>query len=258
MIGIVLLYATNIPAIMETFARVEGAFIGVPIILVRIAIMSSMTFYMFNRWFAQEEQFPDDIPFLFAVFLLVLTYGKAIDLFGNLTFFTLEEEFVLFILKVRFFLLIVDLIPMIFLSIGMILFSLSYRNKFKKLQNESYLNRIRERFIFFIVIIEIIVLLMAPDITTISLLYPIVAIPSLITIVWLFNFAYKHKKLSQVNPFILTVGFGALLASQIFRPLMQLIIGTTAYFIILVEIIDLIVFGIIFVGFYMKANYSVE
>jgi hypothetical protein len=144
---------------------------------------------------------------------------------------------------------------MIFLSIGMILFSLSYRDRFKKLQNESYLNKIREKIVFSIVLIEIVILLMAPDIITISLLYPIVAIPSLITIVWLFNFARKHRKLSQINPFVLTIGFGALLISQIFRPLMQIVLGTSPNFVILVEAIDLMIFAIIFLGFYVKANY---
>ena len=99
---------------------------------------------------------------------------------------------------------------------------------------------------------------MAPNTTIIGILLPLFVIPSLIIIVWLFQFAYRNKRLSQVNPLILTFGFSAYLISQIIRPLLQNLLGAGTTYIIIAEIIDLIIFIIIFIGFYLKANYESE
>ncbi|MHA2475355.1 MAG: hypothetical protein ACXAES_19225 [Promethearchaeota archaeon] len=164
---------------------------------------------------------------------------------------------VLIITKLRFIIMILDFLPMIYLSIGMILFSLSLKEKNRSLRDEKRLNAVRVRIIILIIISELTAILTINSISIISILYPIVVIPSLITIVWLFNFAYRNKRLSQVNASILWIGFTAYLVSQIVRPLVQFIIGESALFLIIAETLDLSIFVVIFIGFYKRANYSV-
>jgi len=254
--GIFLLYLTNLPMIIESFFYYYPGSIGVvSIILTRIVILSLMTRTMFNKWFKAEKQFFDDIPFLFGLFFLGLVFGKFFDLFVDFSYHSNPVQS-LVISKSRFILLVFYLVPMIYLSIGMLLFYRSMNDKRIKLQNESYRDKTRLRIISVILSVEIFMGVLAPDLKTVGAFYPIVLIPSLLIIIWLFWFTYQRKKLVEVNSFILTIGFSILLLSQTIRPILQIIFGENPYMITLAEFLDLIVFTIIFIGFLKKANYG--
>jgi len=188
---------------------------------------------------------------------MLLVFGKTLDLFIDFIY-QMEEFMFLMMVKIRFLIMILDFLPMIYISIGMILFSFSLKDKNSSLHDEKYQNKIRVRIILVIILSEIIAIIIVTNISIISILYPIVVIPSLVTIVWLFNFAHRNKRLSQVNNKILWIGFAAYLISQIIRPLSQFIIGESPLFVIFAEAIDLGIFIVIFIGFYKKSNYSVE
>jgi hypothetical protein len=254
---IVLLYSFSWTIILESYTEYNGALGVVLVITSRIGIVSGMAIYTFIQWFKQEEQYFSDLPFLFGLFFLLLVFGKALDMYNAFIFFQVGELMVLIITKIRFIIMILDFLPMIYLSIGMILFSLSLKEKNRSLRDEKRLNAVRVRIIILIIIGELTAILTINSISIISILYPIVVIPSLITIVWLFNFAYRNKRLSQVNASILWIGFSAYLVSQIVRPLVQFIIGESALFLIIAETLDLSIFVVIFIGFYKRANYSV-
>jgi hypothetical protein len=254
---IVLLYSFSWTIILESYTEYNGALGVVLVITSRIGIVSGMAIYTFIQWFKQEEQYFSDLPFLFGLFFLLLVFGKALDMYNAFIFFQVGELIVLIITKIRFIIMILDFLPMIYLSIGMILFSLSLKEKNRSLRDEKRLNAVRVRIIILIIIGELTAILTINSISIISILYPIVVIPSLITIVWLFNFAYRNKRLSQVNASILWIGFSAYLVSQIVRPLVQFIIGESALFLIIAETLDLSIFVVIFIGFYKRANYSV-
>ena len=255
-IMITILYAINMSAIYDGYTQTEGIFEVVILILIRIFLLAGMTWVMFRKWYKQEDHYFADLPFLFGLFFFFLIFGKFLDLLFDLTFFTLEKDMVLFLLKIRFFVVILTLFPMIYLSIGMFLYNLSLKEKHEKLRVEKHRDKVRIRIIILIVLIEMIAVIMAPNTTIIGILLPVFVIPSLIIIVWLFQFAYRNKRLSQVNPLILTFGFSAYLVSQIIRPLLQHLVASAALYIILAELIDLIIFIIIFIGFYIKANYE--
>jgi len=254
-ISVVLLYIFNWNSIVQSYLTHEGALGVVLIISSRIILLSGMVIYTFYKWFQQEQQYFSDLPFLFGIFFLFLVFGKALDLFVDFIYFQLDETFVLNVLKTRYFIMIFDFLPMIYLSTEMILFSFSLRTRFNRLTNEEMRNKINYRLIFSILLIEFIAGILAPTVRTLTIYYPVIIIPSLITIFWLFRFAYKNKRLSQVNTLILTIGFGAYLISQIVRPLAQFIIGESDVFVIFAESIDLIIFLVIFLGFYRESKY---
>lgn len=137
----------------------------------------------------------------------------------------------------------------------MILFSFSLQSRLNRLANEEMHNKINYRLIFSILFIEFIAGILAPSVRTLTIYYPVIIIPSLITIFWFFRFAYKNKNLSQVNTLILTIGFGAYLISQIVRPIAQFIIGESDTFLIFAESIDLVIFLVIFLDFYRESKY---
>lgn len=254
--GILMLYISNISMIIESFYFYYPGSIGVVcVIMIRIIVMSLMTYIMFSKWFKGEKQFLDDIPFLFGLFFLGIVFGKFIDLFVDFSFYSNPTQS-LIISKIRFILLAFDLIPMIFLSIGMLLFYMSINKNRVKIQNEHYRNKLRFCILLIILSIEIIMGILAPDLKVVGLFYPIVLIPSLLIIIWLFWFTYQRKKLSEINSFILTLGFGALLLSQTVRPVLQIIFSENPFMITIAEVLDLSVFTIIFIGFLMKSNYT--
>lgn len=253
---ILLMYLTYSSLIWGSLAQDDGMIILSVIILIRITNLALAASYMFHKWFNQEEQFFSDLPFLFGLFFLILTFGKAIDLIWDLIFFSINDETILFLLKIRFIIIVFTAAPMLYLSIGMMLYYFSLNDRFNSIKKEKKRNKISQNILAIIVIIEIIAITFAPDRNMIAIMLPLIVLPSFAMIVWLFYFSYKNKALSQVNSKILALGFGALLISQTLRPVLQFIFGETTMYVIICEIIDFFVFLVIISGFFIKAKFS--
>jgi hypothetical protein len=255
-IAVILLYTFNWSVLVETYQTHDGT-LGIVLIMgIRISIVSLMALFTFYSWFKQEKQYFSDMPFLFGSFFLLLIFGKALDLFIDFSYFQLDSGLLLLVAKARFLVAIFNLLPMIFLSIEMVLFSLSLKTRFKGLTNEKTLKKVKLRILILIVAIEIIMGLFILTVELSPILYPIIIVPSLITIVWVFNFAWRNQRLSQVNTRILMIGFGLYLITSILRPLIQFIIGESPLYVIIAESTDIVIFLIIFIGFYKKSNYT--
>jgi hypothetical protein len=255
-ISVFILYFLNLPTIIQAYNDIQGIDLVVIIVLVRILILFGSSMYMLYKWFKQEKQFLSDLPILFAIFFLLLMFGKMVDLFFDFTYNYFIESLNMLVIKIRYFIIIFTVLPLIYLSITMILFSLSLRDKFQKLRDENKRNKISTIIAIIVIIIESTAVIIVPDALSISILLPAVVIPSLLVIVWLFAFSYRNKRLSQVNSFVLMIGFAAYLLSQILRPVFQRILGENSAYINLSEIIDLVIFIVIFIGFYLEANYK--
>ena len=230
LIGIICIccvYLFTLPLVIRAFTDYEGALQVVLIISARIIILSIISYYLFHKWFKQEAQYLSDIPFLLGLFFLILLFGKAIDLLWDLTFFTFSDDIVLLFLKFRFFIIIFEVAPLLYLGMEIIFFRLE--DRFTKLKDKNYMNRLRTRLITIIVSIESILVL------------------------YIFYLDYRLNRLSVVKPKILTIGFLFYLISNIFRPIMQSLLGENASYIIVVESVDLIIFIVIFLGLYKKS-----
>ena len=256
-LGILTLYYLFFSEILRTLFHIEGAWTILIVILIRIIVLLAMSFYMFHKWLNQESIYLSDIPFLFGLFFIILTFGKMLDILTNFTYYTLDTETFLIILKIRHFVIILTILPMLFLSIGMILYMRSLKEKRKNLRNEKYRDKLRLKILLLILISESIAVSLYPNTTIAGIVMAIIMMPSLLVITWMFFFAYKNKRLSQVQPLILAIGFGMYTISQITRPLIQYIIGETASYIIVSEIIDLTIFILIFTGLIIEANYRI-
>jgi hypothetical protein len=248
--GIFILYFINFPLIVKAFAEYEGALEVVITISLRILLLSIISLYLFNKWFNQEAQYLSDIPFLLGMFFLILFFGKAVDLLWDLTFFTFSEGLVLLFLKFRFFIIIFEVAPLIYLGLEIIFFRLE--DRFIKLKDKKYMNKLRITLISIIISVESLSVIIAPNNTTMGMLLPYIVIPSLLGIVYIFFLAYRLNRLNVVKPGILTIGFFLYLISNIFRPVMQIILGEAASYIIIAETVDIFVFLVIFLGLYKK------
>jgi len=164
--------------------------------------------------------------------------------------FYLSDDIVLLFLKFRFFIIIFEVAPLVYLGMEIIFFRLE--DRFSKLKDKKYMNTLRTRLITIIVSIESIVIIIIPNVTLLGMVLPMMLIPSLLGIVYIFYLAYRLNRLSVVKPKILTIGFFMYLISNIFRPIMQSLLGENASYLIVVEFVDLIIFVVIFLGLYKK------
>ena len=198
-----------------------------------------------------EDLFKIILSFLNSPFQdFLLTFGRTIDIFWDLTFFTFDDAFVLLLVKIRYFIIIFEVAPLIYLGFEIIFFKLE--DRFTKLKDKKFMNRLRTRIIAIIVGVESVTIIIVPNITLLGMVLPIILIPSLLGIVYIFYLAYRYNRLKMVKPKILTIGFLLYMISNILRPVMQSILGETANYVILVELVDLCIFLVIFLGLYKK------
>ncbi|MGM0469300.1 MAG: hypothetical protein ACQERB_10915 [Promethearchaeati archaeon] len=150
--------------------------------------------------------------------------------------------------------MVINVIPMLFLSIEMILIYFSLMDRFKKLRNKAFFKKIQKITLILIALLESIAILLAPTYSIIITIYPFISLTSLLIIFWMFLFAYRTQRLSDINPLIVALGFGIFLLTSIFRTLGHNLIDPKVNSIIS-EILEIIVFAIIFIGLIKKANY---
>ena len=242
----------NISLIKQALIDYPSAISIVLLIFIRIGIVSITAIYLFKKWFMQDQQYLSDIPFLLGLFFLILVFGKLVDLLWDLTFYYLSDDIVLVFLKIRFFIIIFEVAPLIYLGLEIVLFSMEER--YPKLINKKYRNRIRGTLITILIIVESIAILLGPTKTFMGMILPFILIPSLLGIVYVFYLAYKGGRLSVVKPKILTIGFFLYLISNIFRPLMQNLLGETPDYIIISEFVDIFIFIFILFGLVKKTD----
>ncbi len=257
-IGIVvvsLLYLINMDIMETTITTIDGAFLVLIALIIRISILAGMALYLFIRWFSQEEIYTSDLPFLFGMFFLVLMFGKLLDILTNFLYPSVSPEVYLTYLKIRQLSVIGTLAPMIFLSIMMIFTLLQVNGKIKKYNDSKEINIISLKILVLIAIIEAIIIIITPNTIFAGINFAIFVVLSLLVITWIFYFSYHNKRLSQVHPLIIAIGFTGYLFSNVLRPIAQNIIGENALFIVITEIIDIIIGLVIFFGYVKKVKY---
>ena len=92
------LYLLNLDPIINTIFTIDGAWLVILIILIRMVFLLLMSKLLFKKWFNQEKQFFSDIPILFASFFSLVFFGKAYDLLYDLTYHFINRSSFLFIL----------------------------------------------------------------------------------------------------------------------------------------------------------------
>jgi len=241
--------------ILDTIYTIEESFAVISIILVKIIIIVGMGSFLLYRWYTQEHQYLSDIPFLFSIFFAVLVFGKLLDLLINLLYYQLTPDSILFLVKIRFFIIIINLLPILILSIEILLVYLSFSDRFSSLKKNDQLKDTRTKIILIILVVDTLVIVFAPSHSIIVAIYPVFIIPFFIIIVWIFFYAYRSKRLSEINPLIVGDGFLIFLLTTIFRAVGQNIL-VPEIASILSELCEIVAFIVIFLGLIRKVGYS--
>ncbi|MBA7647104.1 hypothetical protein ES703_54874 [subsurface metagenome] len=136
----------------------------------------------------------------------------------------------------------------------MIIF-LQANGKIKKYNDPRERNAFSLKILTIIAIVEAILIIVTPNTTISGINLAIFIILSLLVTTWMFYFSYRNKRLSQIQPLIVAIGFTGYLISNILRVLFQNIIGENALFVAITEILDIIICLVIFVGYVKKTKY---
>jgi len=208
-------------------------------------------FYLINKWFKQDEIYFSDLSLLIGSLFLILIIGKLFDLFLYFLNFQISSELLLFLTKIRYVIIIINLLPMISLSLKMILFYILINRKQSSLKDKDNRKKVQRRLIIIITCIEFLIIFLAPTYNILFYILPFLLIPSLIVIVWLFAFAYKNEKLTEINTLIVSIGWALFLSTSLFRSFGQNL-GELPIFLIISEILEIISFIVIFIGFAKK------
>ncbi|TFF95459.1 MAG: hypothetical protein EU547_07515 [Promethearchaeota archaeon] len=246
-----LLFYLFIEEITATFQIYEEAYLLTLITIIKILIVLLMGIYLINKWFKQQEIYFSDILFLIGSVFLVLIIGKLFDFLLYFINIQISSELLLFFAKIRYIIIIINLLPMIYLSLEMILFYLSVAKPQSSLKEKNKREGIKKKSIIIITIIELSIVLIAPTYKALFYILPFLIIPSLIMIVWVFAFAYKNEKLTEINTLTVSIGWALYLSTTIFRSLGQNIVDLPI-FLSISEILEIISFLVIFIGFMKK------
>ena len=232
----------------------EILWVGFIISLSKVIILALMSFYIFRRWLKQDAIFTSDAYFLFGSFFWILVSGKILDIFWNLGFVgeVLDMNYLLFLLKIRFAIVILTIVPILFVSLEAIL---TFVNLYKKKEmNKKQFSKIRKRIIIVYVIIIAILIIIAPSVPFMNIMLPFVSFPMFLFIAIMFLYMYKNKYLSQANGLIIGISFLLLIFASIIRSILSL--SFEALPVILAEFIDIAVYILMFIGFITKPGYA--
>ncbi|MFX1528368.1 MAG: hypothetical protein ACFFB4_12425, partial [Promethearchaeota archaeon] len=115
-------------------------------------------------------------------------------------------------------------------------------------------NKIRYSFIGGYVIILLVLIWIANSVNLLVNLLPIATFIIYLLLMIMFFFMYRNKRLSQANSLIIGIAFLLLILSNIVRAVFTA--SYESWSIILSEIIDTIIIGVLFTGFITKPKYA--
>jgi hypothetical protein len=101
--------------LVSTLAANESLLLGLVVIISRILILGVMSFFLYRKWLKQEAIYTSDAYFLFGSFFGILSCGKIYDIFYNLALIStiFDAEFILFLIKIRYFIIVVNIMPIL-------------------------------------------------------------------------------------------------------------------------------------------------
>jgi len=257
-IGIIFtfLYVIFWSTISYSLTQLPNTILSVIASLIRIVVLGIMSLILFIKWFKQEAIYTSDAYFLFALFFMVLTCGKIFDLHYNLLLVSElhNDTFLLVFLKIRFFLIVLNLLPVLYIGLQAIL---TLSSAYIKEMSKARFNKIRSWILFIFAVVFSIIIVLATNISFLITVLPFFTILIYIALAIMFLFMYKNEHLSQANGLLIGIAFFAFVVSNIFRAIMSVYALDTPSIFFIIEGVDIFVNFLMFIGFIKKPKYAI-
>ncbi|MDO8123771.1 MAG: hypothetical protein Q6364_05265 [Candidatus Hermodarchaeota archaeon] len=203
--------------------------------LIKFFVLIGIGSILFSQWFRSTRRFYTDFPFLMSISVIIIAIGELTDVFVNsgLGVYTLQ------LYKVRVGLVITAMLPMLYMTV---LIWLSDQMRAGKIFMT----------IFAIFCLSVLASLPTIDLTRLVgvLFLLVVIIPFIITFSW----AWFLKRLPDIHSGLVVLGIIFLLSGQLFKAIGG-ILGLYSW-LWFAEVLDLIGFAVVVVGFMVKPGWA--
>jgi len=250
------LYVIFWSTISYSLTQLPNTMLSIIASLIRIVVLGIMSLLLFIKWFKQEAIYTSDAYFLFALFFIILTYGKIFDLHYNLLLVSElhDDAFLLVFLKIRFFLILLNLLPVLYIGLQAIM---TLASAYIKEMSKARFNNIRSWILFIFAVVFSIIIVLAASISFLITVLPFFTILIYIALAIMFIFMYKNEHLSQANGLIIGIAFFAFVVSNIFRSIISVYALDTPSIFFMIEGVDIFVNFLMFIGFIRKPKYAI-
>ncbi|MFX0057544.1 MAG: hypothetical protein ACFE8J_04515 [Candidatus Heimdallarchaeota archaeon] len=250
-----LVYSLYWSTICYVLTQIEGTWLATIASIVRIVILGIMSFFLFRKWFKQEAIYTSDAYFLFALFFMILTFGKVYDLLYNLIL--ISESFgdavLLNLLKVRYIIVIINVIPILFIGLEA---TMTFISVYIKEISKKQFNKLRLWIVIIFLVIVSFIIIIASNITFLISVLPFLTLAIFVMIALMFLFMYKNKRLSQANGLIIGLAFLVFIFTNIARSIISVRALNEPSLFVIAETLDIIANFLMFIGFISKPKYA--
>jgi len=217
-------------------------------IIAREIVLVFLGFFLLNKWLKSEKHFFTDLPFLMALTTFILIVAKAYDLylfnlFGGYDFeiYIAIDPILIWYAKIRWLLILANTVPMVGLLLS--IWMADYDKKYLYLTLIIFISS----WTIYIVVV--------PTFGLIKDIHVFLLLPIIILSIVTYLFLYKYKRLPEIHSLIISIAWIAYLISSILRPFLMTI-GEPPWGLVWVsEIMDLIIWCIMTLGFVIKPQY---
>ena len=221
----------------------------------RVGLMATISFLTYYSWTKQEESYLSDIPFLMSIFFLSIMFGKIFDLFQFSTGLYVTAEELLVQTRVREIIVVANVVPLLIFDLSLLFFWLSLKDRYKKLGDKKFANKLRASIIILYSVGFSILILITPTMKAIQMFLPIILYPGLLLTALVFYTAWKLDRLGKIRPGLLSIAFFAYMVTNTLRPFVFFaIFGMSAEYALYSELGDMTVFILMFISLVKKKD----
>jgi hypothetical protein len=250
-----LVYSLYWSTIIYVLTQIEGTWLATIASIIRIIILGIMSFFLFRKWFKQEAIYTSDAYFLFALFFMILTFGKIYDLLYNwiLISDSFGEMVLLYLQKVRFIIVVLNILPILYIGLEAIM---TFISVYIKEMSKKQFNRLRLWIVIIFLGLISFIIITASSITFLISVLPFLTLAIFVMIAIMFLFMYKNKRLSQANGLIIGLAFIVFIFTNIARSIISVRALNNPSLFVIAEILDIIANFLMFIGFISKPKYA--
>ncbi|MFW9950623.1 MAG: hypothetical protein ACFFKA_10935 [Candidatus Thorarchaeota archaeon] len=227
----------------------------------RIAVAIYLSRHLFKNWFSYKQQSFGNIPFLLGLYFYSLITGKFLDLIVYTIWvdvFLFSYTILLFLLKVRFFLTMFNMLPLLIFGGYLYIFKRSLKEEDFVTDKQAKIYTLLLTIIFFS--FYTISIIFIQDVDYFPVLLAIITLLSFSLVIWVFFTAFKGKILPEINSRIIAIGFTLLLIFNVIVSPLMFTIGQIAdigliYVVLILESGTLLSTFVILIGLKTKAKF---
>lgn len=228
LVFIIFFFIPNYSVISDIYSNFYFNIIFTLVIVGRISLSIYGSYFLFKIWLSKNTRAYSDLPFILGLFFFIFIPGKLMDLIIILTYRMYASygfSYILFldIIKIRYLILIINLIPLFLSGIYLFLFRLNLKKP--HLEREKISKRLTVLFSSLYFPTFFFIILFLNDIYLFSYIGAILTSSTLSFVIWIFFTVYRGKILPEINSLIISIGFICYMIFNVLLPIYVNVIG---------------------------------